>query len=117
MPVANPDFSAYVQRAKDLNPESIFVFVPAGAQPAAFVKAFAERGVDPKKHQDDRHRRTDRRLRDQEMGDAALDIITAWHYDHNHDSTMNKDFVEAFKQERTASIRTSWRSAAMTACT
>ena len=34
-PVANPDFSAFVQRAKDLNPESIFIFVPGGAQPAA----------------------------------------------------------------------------------
>jgi branched-chain amino acid transport system substrate-binding protein len=37
MPVANPDFSAFVQRAKDLNPESIFVFVPGGAQPAALA--------------------------------------------------------------------------------
>ena len=34
LPVANPDFSAFVQRAKDLNPESIYVFVPGGAQPA-----------------------------------------------------------------------------------
>src|SRR2546429_2605261 len=47
--VANPDFSAYVQRAKDLNPESIYVFVPGGAQPAAFGKALAERGIDPQK--------------------------------------------------------------------
>src|SRR4029450_9005789 len=49
MPIANPDFSAFVQRAKDLNPESIFVFIPGGAQPAALGKAFAERGMDPKK--------------------------------------------------------------------
>ena len=49
MPIANPDFSAFVQRAKDLNPESIFIFVPGGAQPAALGKAFAERGMDPKK--------------------------------------------------------------------
>src|SRR4029077_5611544 len=49
MPVANPDFSAFVQRAKDLDPESIFIFVPAGAQPAALGKAFAERGVDASK--------------------------------------------------------------------
>src|SRR6187455_1161366 len=27
-PVANPDFSAFVQRAKDLGPESIFIFIP-----------------------------------------------------------------------------------------
>ncbi len=47
MPLANPDFSAFVQRAKDLNPELIFVFIPGGAQPAALGKAFAERGIDP----------------------------------------------------------------------
>ena len=45
MAVKNPDFSAYVQRAKDLNPQSIFVFIPGGAQPAAFGKALAERGM------------------------------------------------------------------------
>ena len=33
------------------------------------------------------------------MGDAALGIITAWHYDHNHDSKMNKEFVAAFKKD------------------
>ena len=48
-PVANPDFSAFVQRAKDLNPESIMIFIPGGAQPAALGKAFAERGIDPNK--------------------------------------------------------------------
>jgi branched-chain amino acid transport system substrate-binding protein len=34
-PVANPDFSAFVQRAKDLNPQAIYVWVPGGVQPAA----------------------------------------------------------------------------------
>src|ERR1700742_5357672 len=45
MAVANPDFSAYVQRAKDLNPESIYIWVPGGAQPPAIGKALAERGI------------------------------------------------------------------------
>ena len=99
MAVANPDFSAYVQRAKDLNPESIFVFVPAGAQPAAFAKALAERGVNPKviKVMGTGELTDDSALA--QMGDAALDVITAWHYDHNHDSKMNKDFVAAFKKD------------------
>ena len=48
-PVANPDFSAFVQRAKDIGPEAIFIFIPGGAQPAALGKAIAERGIDPKK--------------------------------------------------------------------
>src|SRR6202521_3741355 len=45
-PVANPDFSAFVQRAKDLNPECIYIFIPGGAQPAALGKALAERSID-----------------------------------------------------------------------
>jgi branched-chain amino acid transport system substrate-binding protein len=99
MPVANPDFSAFVQRAKDLNPESIFVFVPAGAQPAAFGKALAERGLNPKvmKIMGTGELTDDSAIK--QMGDASLDVITAWHYDHNHDSKMNKEFVAAFKKD------------------
>ena len=98
-PVANPDFSAFVQRAKDLNPESIFIWVPGGAQPAAIGKALAERGIDTKKTKilgqgeltEDEARKS--------LGDAGLGIITVYHYDHNHDSGINKAFVKAFKAE------------------
>ena len=48
-PVANPDFSAFVQRAKDANPEGIYIWIPGGAQPAAIGKALAERGIDASK--------------------------------------------------------------------
>jgi branched-chain amino acid transport system substrate-binding protein len=98
-PVANPDFSAFVQRAKDLNPESIFIWVPGGTQPAAIAKALAERGIDPKKTKilgqgelsEDEARAS--------MGDAGIGIVTVYHYDHNHDSDMNRAFVKAFKAE------------------
>jgi branched-chain amino acid transport system substrate-binding protein len=99
MPVANPDFSAFVQRAKDLNPESIFIFVPGGAQPAALGKAFAERGVDPNKI---KIMGTGEVVDEQalkSMGDAALGIITAWHYDYNLKSKANQDFVAAHNAE------------------
>jgi branched-chain amino acid transport system substrate-binding protein len=32
------------------------------------------------------------------MGDASLGIITVYHYDHGHDSALNKTFVTAFKE-------------------
>ena len=48
-PVANPDFSAFVQRAKDFNPEAIFIFVPGGAQSPALAKSLADRGIDPRR--------------------------------------------------------------------
>jgi branched-chain amino acid transport system substrate-binding protein len=99
MAAVNPDFSAYIQRAKDLDPESIFVFVPAGAQPAALGKAFAERGIDTKKVKvmGTGELTDDSALK--QMGDAAVGIVTAWTYDHNHDSKLNKDFVAAYQKD------------------
>jgi branched-chain amino acid transport system substrate-binding protein len=97
MPVANPDFSAFVQRAKDLNPEAIFIFIPGGAQPGAFAKALQERGIDPKKTKilgQGEITMDDNALKG--MGDAALGIITAFHYDHSHNSPANKAFVKAY---------------------
>jgi branched-chain amino acid transport system substrate-binding protein len=99
MAFKDPDFSAYVQRAKDINPESIFVFIPGGAQPGALGKAFAERGIDPAKikllstgEPVDEHAI-------KALGDLAIGRISAWHYDYNLDSPENKKFVAAFNAE------------------
>ncbi len=99
MALANPDFSAYVQRAKDLNPESIFIFIPGGAQPFALGKAFAERGIDPNKI---KLLSTGEPVDDtaiKALGELALGRISAWHYDHNLPSKLNKDFVAAYNAE------------------
>jgi branched-chain amino acid transport system substrate-binding protein len=99
MAVANPDFSAYVQKAKDLNPQGIYVFIPGGAQPAALGKALAERGIDTKKTKlmgqgelTDEHALAS-------MGDAALGILTCFHYNYTHKSKMNEAFVKAYNAE------------------
>src|SRR5918911_1199889 len=76
-PVANPDFSAFVQRAKDIGPQAIFVFIPGGAQPAALGKAFAERGIDKKKTKILGSGETTAEAALKAMGDTAADIITA----------------------------------------
>ncbi len=96
-PVASPDFSAFVQRAKDADPEAIFIFAPGGSQPAALGKALVERGIDFKKTKilGQGEITDENALRG--MGDAALGIITSYHYDHNHDSAMNKQFVKAYR--------------------
>ena len=99
MPVANPDFSAFVQRAKDLNPELIFIFVPAGAQPAALGKALAERGVDAGKIKIIGTGEVTDESSLKNMGDAGLNIISVWHYDYNDDSKANKEFVAAYNAE------------------
>src|SRR5262245_39130926 len=45
VPLQNPDFGPHVQRVKDRKPEAVFVFLPAGEQGIAFMKAFRERGL------------------------------------------------------------------------
>ncbi len=45
-PVANPDFSAFVQRVKDANPEAVYIFIPGGAQPAAIGQGAGRQGPD-----------------------------------------------------------------------
>src|ERR1700741_3799506 len=92
-PVANPDFSAFVQRAKDLNPESIMIFIPGGAQPAALGKAFAERGIDLNKTKILGSGETTSEQALKSMGDAGLGIISAWHYDYKSDAPRNLAFV------------------------
>src|SRR5262249_13109085 len=97
-PVAQPDFSVYVQRAKDANPDGIYIWIPAGAQPAALGKALAELGVDPRKTKvlSDGNLTDDSALKS--MGDAALGFITVAHYDWNHGSALNKYFVRAYAE-------------------
>jgi branched-chain amino acid transport system substrate-binding protein len=98
-PVANPDFAAYVQRAKDVDPEAIYIWIPGGAQPAAIGKALYDRGIDPRQKTvlgndvlaDDSALRS--------MGDAALGLITVSYYDHNIKTSRNSGFVQAYRAE------------------
>ncbi len=98
MAVANPDFSAYVQKAKDINPDAVFIFIPGGAQPPAMAKAMQERGFPATKilgqgeiTMDDNALKS--------MGDAALGIRTVFHYGWEHKSKMNEEFVKAYNAE------------------
>jgi len=96
-PIANPDFSAFVQRAKDIAPQSIFIFIPGGAQPAALGKAMAERGIDKKKTRVLGSGETTAEAALKSMGDNALDIITAWHYDYMSKNPLNVKFVKEYQ--------------------
>jgi branched-chain amino acid transport system substrate-binding protein len=96
-PVANQDFVAFVQRAKDSNAEAIYVWTPGGPQPAAIGKALAERGIDPGKTKILGQGELTSEDALKSMGDVAIGIITAFHYDFTHASAMNAAFVQAYK--------------------
>jgi branched-chain amino acid transport system substrate-binding protein len=97
IPLANPDFAPFLQRARDASPDAIFVFVPSG-QGGTFAKQYAERGLDkagikligPGDTTDDDLLNG--------MGDAVLGAVTAHLYSASHPSAMNKEFVAAFKK-------------------
>ena len=97
VPLANPDFAPFLQRARDINPDTLFVFVPAG-QAGTFAKQFAERGPDkagikligPGDIVDDNDLPG--------MGDSMLGVVTAGIYSVLHNSPLNKEYVAAFKK-------------------
>ena len=97
VPLANPDFAPFLQRAADAKPDAIFIFVPSG-QGGTFMKQYAERGLDkagikligPGDVTDDDLLPG--------MGDAAIGTVTAHMYSADHPSAMNKAYVAAFEK-------------------
>jgi branched-chain amino acid transport system substrate-binding protein len=94
----NPDFGPFIQRVKDAKPDALFIFVPAGQQSIAVMKAYTERGLAQAGIRaiatgdvtDDHVLNT--------MGDDAIGLITTFHYSAAHDSPENKAFLQAYAQ-------------------
>jgi branched-chain amino acid transport system substrate-binding protein len=109
-PLQNPEFAPFIQKVKDAKPDAVFIFVPAGEQSVAVMKAFNERGLAQAGIKaiatgdvtDDHVLNA--------MGDAAIGMITTFHYSVAHDSPENKAFLKAYSEvARTPAGRTSWR--------
>ncbi len=105
VPLQNPEFGPFIQRAKDAKPDAVFVFVPAGEQSIAVMKSFVERGlgaagvklIGPGDMTDDDVLEA--------MGDPALGVITTHHYSAAHDSPENQAFVKAYAEANGTKMR------------
>jgi len=97
VPLASPDFAPALQRVADAKPDALLGFVPAGVGPI-FIRQFVERGLDKSgiKFIAEGSLTEDDIVN--QIGDAALGVITTQHYSAAHDSPENKRFVEAFKK-------------------
>lgn len=96
VPLTNPEFAPFVQRIKDAKPEAVFIFVPAGEQGIAFMKAYRERGLaDAGIKVIATGDLTDDHIL-QAMGDVSLGVITSFHYSAAHNSPENKAFIKQF---------------------
>src|SRR5207302_4085796 len=79
-------------------PDAVFIFVPAGEQSIAVMKTFSERGLAQAGIKaiatgditDDHVLNA--------MGDAALGMITTFHYSAAHDSPENHAFLKAYAE-------------------
>jgi len=96
IPLANPDFAPFLQRIRDINPDTAFIYFP-GPQAGVFAKQFAERGlansgikiIGAGDLTDDDTLNA--------SGDQMIGMITAGSYSAAHDSTTNKAYVTAFE--------------------
>lgn len=96
-PLANPEFSPFLQRAKDLKPDALFLFVPAPTA-GTLMKQVIDRGL------------TEANIKvigtgditdDDQLngiGDSVLGLVTSHFYSAAHDSALNKKFVAEFKK-------------------
>jgi branched-chain amino acid transport system substrate-binding protein len=93
IPLQNPDFAPFLQRARDAKPDALFLFVP-GNFAGPFARQYVERGLGTSGM---RLIGTGDITDDDvlnEMGDAMLGVITAHQYSAAHPSAKNKAFVD-----------------------
>jgi len=95
VPLRNPDYAPFLQRAKDAKPDALFVFVPSG-EGAAVMKQFSDRGL---KQAGIRMIGTGDVVDDdllESMGDVAVGVVKSFHYSAAHKSPENQAYVDAF---------------------
>jgi branched-chain amino acid transport system substrate-binding protein len=99
VPLVNPDFVPYMQRVKDAKPDTLAVFIPAGKTATAVLKAFGDLGLAAAgvKLIGPGDVTTDEEL--ENMGDAALGVLTVHHYSAAATRPANQAFVAAWKRD------------------
>lgn len=95
MPMQTNDFAPIMQRVKDSGADGLFAFLPSGPTTLGFVKAFNDNGLKAAGIKfiapGDLTQESDLPA----LGNAALGIVTGFHYAVSHDSPENKTFVAA----------------------
>ncbi len=112
IPLQNPEFAPFIQRAKDAKPQAIFLFLPAGEQGIAFMKGFNERGLAEAgiKLIATGDITDDGVL--EAMGDPTLGLVTSFHYSAAHDSPENKAFIKAYGEVNGTKLRPNFMAVA-----
>jgi branched-chain amino acid transport system substrate-binding protein len=95
MPLTTTDFSPIMQRIKDSGAGAAFAFLPAGPPTLGFVRAYNENGLKAAGvtllATGDLTQEPDLPV----LGEAALGLLTTFHYSVAHDSPENAAFIAA----------------------
>ncbi len=95
LPLSTTDFSPIMQRVKDSGAGAVFAFLPAGPPTLGFVRAYNENGL---KDAGITLLATGDLTQESDLpalGEAALGLLTTFHYSVAHDSPENAAFVDA----------------------
>ena len=97
IPVSNPDFTPYVQRIKQLHPQVVQLFMPAGSLAEGFVKVYHDIGLE----KDGINLITGPLSETQPtetLGDYVAGIYTAGNWIEDNKSPANQEFLKAFHE-------------------
>jgi branched-chain amino acid transport system substrate-binding protein len=96
-PLANPDYSPFVQRVKDQKPDALFFFAPGAEDGAGVLKAFSDKGLDKLgiKFLGVGDMTSDSPILEA-LGDRALGAFTVLNYSTALDNDENKAFLKAY---------------------
>jgi branched-chain amino acid transport system substrate-binding protein len=98
VPLRNPDFAPFIQRAKDAKPDGVFVFLTGGDLSSGFIKSFYDRGLT---QAGIRMFSAGEFLTEREfeaLGEAAFGFVSTAHYNARNDSPQNKIFRKAYAE-------------------
>jgi branched-chain amino acid transport system substrate-binding protein len=97
VPLANPDYSPFVQRVKDEKPDAIFFFAPGAEDGIGILKAFSDKGLDKAGIKflgvGDMTRESPTL---EALGERALGAVTVLNYAATLDNEANKAFLKAY---------------------
>ena len=97
VPLSSNDFAPALQHVADAKPDALMAFVPAGVG-SVFIRQYVERGLNKSGIKFIAEGSVTEDDIINQIGDAALGIITSQHYSAAHNSPENKAFVAAFKK-------------------
>src|SRR5690625_1170936 len=108
VPLDAMDFSSYLRRIAEAQPQAVFFFFPSGQMPTAFLKAWQARGMDEAgirlfatgEATDDTYL--------PQIGADARGLMTSHHYSVVHPSDLNQCFVADYQSVYGDEVRPSY---------